>query len=572
MSLTKTNQNIFSKAINAHEDGRLKEAESLYRTILETTPAHPETCNYLALLLHSKGESKTALSFLEISLEAKPDDLDAQGNRAAILESLGEKDAAILQYRSALENSPGNCDIALDLCRLLEAEGDLDAALAVAMSTREENPNDNQLQLETARLLQENGRGADAVTIMQNLIQKFPDNVDLKLQLGQLLQDLYRMDEAADQYHFAIKCEKTNALAHYKLGRCLAEKGDWSDAVAMYRKALALRPEQPEILLYLSRALNEVGEREEAIITCHRAYAAQPDYRGRDITLGILLLEAERYEEAAAEFHNAVEYHPTSVSVAALAQCLLAQGHPLAARKISDEHLKNSPGDTHVLVIHSLILEALQDKKEVRRIVDFKNLLQQTYVDPPETFKTADDFNSALAEHILAHPSLTLSPPRNATRDGYHSGELFEEPMGPFSYFHTILETAVTEYMAKMPTDPSHPFILGAPKDWWLNAWAVVLDGPGRQISHAHNTAWLSGVYYVQLPTVINSGKDKEGWIEFGTPPPDFPVHLNPETFFIKPEVGKLVLFPGYMFHQTIPTEVSERRISVAFNVIPELE
>ncbi|MEE2932250.1 MAG: hypothetical protein VX941_02360 [Pseudomonadota bacterium] len=43
--------------------------------------------------------------------------------------------------------------------------------------------------------------------------------------------------------------------------------------------------------------------------------------------------------------------------------------------------------------------------------------------------------------------------------------------------------------MTKMPKDPSHPFILGAPKDWWRRAWAVILDGAGRQISHAHKPA-----------------------------------------------------------------------------------
>jgi len=119
----------------------------------------------------------------------------------------------------------------------------------------------------------------------------------------------------------------------------------------------------------------------------------------------------------------------------------------------------------------------------------------------------------------LARPSLTLSPPRNATQDGYHSGAHFEEPMGPFSYLQTMLETDVAKYKAKIPTDPSHPFILGTPKDWWANAWAVVLDGPSRQISHAHNTASFSGIHHIQFPAEIDSGKDKKRWIEFGTPP-----------------------------------------------------
>ena len=155
----------------------------------------------------------------------------------------------------------------------------------------------------------------------------------------------------------------------------------------------------------------------------------------------------------------------------------------------------------------------------MRRTVDFENQLQEIHIDPPETFKTKVGFKSALAEHTLARPSLTLSPPRYATQDGYHSETHFEEPKGPFSYFQTMLETDVAKHIAKIPTYPSHSVILGTPKDWWANAWAVVLDGPSRQISHAHNTALLSGVQHIQVPAEIDSRKDKKRWNEFGTPP-----------------------------------------------------
>ena len=63
MSFTKTNQNIFRKTKNAYLDERFEEAEFQYRSILGTTPTHPETCNYLALLLHNNGERKVRYPF-----------------------------------------------------------------------------------------------------------------------------------------------------------------------------------------------------------------------------------------------------------------------------------------------------------------------------------------------------------------------------------------------------------------------------------------------------------------------------------------------------------------------------
>ena len=85
---------------------------------------------------------------------------------------------------------------------------------------------------------------------------------------------------------------------------------------------------------------------------------------------------------------------------------------------------------------------------------------------------------------------------------------------------------------------------------------------------HLHPDAWLSGVYYVQVPAVVAGGEDHAGWLEFGEPSPDFPLAVTPpERRLVRPEEGLLVLFPGYFYHHTVPFEGEGRRISIAFDV-----
>ena len=563
------------EAVAAHQAGQHSKAETLYRDILKKAPDQPDALNLLALLKHETGESDDALPLIERAISLAPQSLPYHCNRAAILANLGRFEEAGHAYREAISLGPNMVELYLDLAQVLQETGDMDGAIAALESARIIEPTHDQICVDLARLLNDGGRASEAVTLLEEALGRHPNITELHLKRGQLLQDLYRMDEAAEAYGRAVEIDATQPVAHYKLGRCLAEKGDWTAAIPSYEQALTLDPIFAEAHLYLARALQESGDLNRAIEVCEHAYALRPTYRGQDILLGILFQEAERFEDAAQEFGAAVSRSPDNISVAALAQCQLAAGDAEAAEKTVNQFLRGTPGDTHVLVIQSLILEALGKRDAVRHLVDFDQFMSNERIATPQAFKTLAAFNDALTDHILAHPSLTLSPPRNATRDGYHSGELFAEPMGPFAEFQSVLEEALADYIAKLPDDPNHPFIAGKPKDWWLNAWAIVLDGDGHQISHAHNTAWMSGVYYVQLPDVVDSsgdnpGDDKAGWIEFGPPPPDFPVPLNPETRFIKPEVGNMILFPGYFFHRTVPTGVSQRRISVAFNVIAE--
>ena len=96
------------------------------------------------------------------------------------------------------------------------------------------------------------------------------------------------------------------------------------------------------------------------------------------------------------------------------------------------------------------------------------------------------------------------------------------------------------------------------------------MQSQGHQIAHNHPSAWLSGVYYVELPDVVTAtDPSHQGWIEFGRPPEHFHCKAAPRVELIQPEQGAMLLFPAYFYHRTIPFESRHRRISIAFDVLP---
>jgi hypothetical protein len=68
----------------------------------------------------------------------------------------------------------------------------------------------------------------------------------------------------------------------------------------------------------------------------------------------------------------------------------------------------------------------------------------------------------------------------------------------------------------------------------------------------------------------MRRGHTGEGILSFGTPGMVTTPALDAELS-IRPEVGQLVLFPSYFWHGTLPFHSDQPRLTVAFDVVPEI-
>ena len=98
--------------------------------------------------------------------------------------------------------------------------------------------------------------------------------------------------------------------------------------------------------------------------------------------------------------------------------------------------------------------------------------------------------------------------------------------------------------------------------------WSVWLKPGGYHVDHVHPQGWISSACYVATPKAAEDSIRKEGWIRFGQPAVQPPGGLAAEHF-VQPRPGRLVLFPAWMWHGTVPVTSDERRLTVAFDVLP---
>lgn len=172
-----------------------------------------------------------------------------------------------------------------------------------------------------------------------------------------------------------------------------------------------------------------------------------------------------------------------------------------------------------------------------------------------------------LAEALRKRHTLSGQPLEQSLRGGTQTdGNLFMYVDPVIVQLREAIRTTVAEHVARFgPMDPAHP-LLGPARSpiRFSGSWSVRLHSNGYHANHVHPAGWISSALYIVLPPDI--GEADAGILTLGDPSaPTFPVDL-PALRTVRPEPGRLALFPSYSWHGTRPFGEGER-MTVAFDV-----
>ena len=257
-----------------------------------------------------------------------------------------------------------------------------------------------------------------------------------------------------------------------------------------------------------------------------------------------------------------------AVNMGALASAQIAEKQFNEALTSCDHSLKQDPTDRRVLADKSIALSFLGKKESAAHIFDHQHLLSVSSIDVPAGYDSITEFNQAIIAHAEQHPKIRYDGLNHTCLGGTTSNEIFVEPLGPVGELQRIITAAAQAYRETLPVNESHLWLSHLPDQSLLSmsGWVTRLRTQGYQQGHIHPTAWISGVYYMQLPPVDESAPEAGG-IEFGRSPSYYPDGGDQgDTRLIRPTEGTLVLFPSYFYHRTIPFDGSDQRITLAFD------
>lgn len=418
------------------------------------------------------------------------------------------------------------------------------------------------------------GQPEAALSACREILARQPERADVASFAGVVAAEAGQLEDAIGFYRQAIAAKPDFVEAHFNLARACQRLGRQEDAIASYRAALALRPGLIPALHNLGGALQALGRFDEAI-ACYEKALAKHSSAETEQDLGATLRSAGRWDEAIAAFRRAVALElDWPVPYSSLAGALLEKGDMAGVLEICGRWLDAIPASIEGQALKALALNELGEVKGASGILDFDRFVQVIDFESAPGFANLAEFNAALVRHVEAHPTLGVPPEGDPT---YHhpalqiTEELLVEPRGPMAALEIMIRQAIHRYLETVPSTPIHPFLVNFPKRWTLRAWATRLAGQGNLVPHIHLEGYFGGVYYPLLPKVVGeSGHGEAGWFELGRPPEELGCKAPPVIRRIQPREGRMLLFPGYMYHNTIPFTSTERRISIAFDVVAE--
>lgn len=531
-----------SGALQAHirsalEEGRFAEAWTLARGGLARTPKNPAMLNLAGVAAYHAGDAESARELLAEAAARRPRDSEIHMNLGNVLGGVGDGEGALTAYATAADLKPDYAEPPFNAGVLLDGRGRLGEAVLQFEAALTRDPEHTAAAIALAETFRKLGNLSGAEDVLTRLVARDSGNAVALTNLSAAIGELGRPAEALKMAERAAAADPGLGAAHYNLGVHALALGDGETAFERFRRALALDPGNAAAALNLGEAALTLGDREEA----RRAFA-----RALEIDPG--------FAKAAVNF----------------ADFALMDGDAGEAVARIDHFLSREPGEPSAFAFKAFALRDAGRAAEAEAIADIDRFLHIRDIDPPSRFADIDAFNEALASHVLSHPTLTEAPASHATRDGRHSGELLQGDAGPIGDLAEIVQAEYEAYCRRFAGEPSHPFLDRKPDRVRLSVWAVVMETGGHQVAHIHPSAWLSGVYYVEVPdSVREDDADNAGWIEFGRAPEDIHTRSTQHVRAYLPNPGKMILFPSYFYHRTVPLSGAKRRISIAFDILP---
>lgn len=329
--------------------GRLQQAESVLRQVLQQRPNDTEALHQLALLAYQVGNLTVAVQLIERALAVNPnvpiyqaniaemfrrlgqpqkaiahglkavalkaDSADAHNNLGIAYFDIADYDEAIRYYEKAIalrprfaEATSNRANALRQLKRFGEAESEYRRALAINSAYAEAHNN-------LGSVLRDLERPAEAESAYKRAIELKPAYLEALNNLILAQKDLKKYDEAIATAQRALELDPRNADALSYLGAVYVDQKKPELALDALRKSLSANGNKPETHNMLGRALFEMSEPLQALEAYRRAIALKPDLADPHNNMGNTLKELGRFDEALAAFDTAIALQPNTVGV-----------------------------------------------------------------------------------------------------------------------------------------------------------------------------------------------------------------------------------------------------------------
>jgi Flp pilus assembly protein TadD len=553
-------QNQLDNLLHYYQTGRYVDAEELALSLTQEFPEDQFGWKVLGAIFQQAGRNPEALSANQKAVELAPQDVAALSNLGVTFQELSRFDEAEVVLRQAIALKPDFAEAYYNLgntlrglSRLEEAEASLDQAIALKPDFADAHNN-------LGNTLKELGRLKEAEASLRKAIALISDFAKAHSGLGITLQAQGRLEEAEASLMQAKALEPDYAEAHNNLGVTLQELGRLEEAEASYKEAIELKSDFAEAHTNLGNTFKELGRFDEAEASLRQAIALKPDFDKARLNLGILLYEGRQYNSAVEQF-DLIDLQESKIYSI---RCSYMQD----AESIFFQKLESliSQGELNA-VIGSLICCA-EIKYKTKKLNPFCNK-PLAYILKTQLSERYDFTNIFIktAREILADNSVSYKSQGHLTNGIQTSGNFFAMKRVYVTEIENIIRAEIENYRLTFE-GCQEGFIRKWPASYDIFGWLVSMQSGGNLKPHMHDTGWITGSIYINVPAKSKSN-DGNLVLRMGDQK-DFLQADKSQESIVNVVTGSLCLFPSSLLHHTIPFAEEENRIVLAFDVIPK--
>jgi len=359
---TLTIDDALKLAVTHHREGRLQEAEKLYRAILSANPSHPDANHNLGVIALSVGQPEAALPLIRKALESVPNnqiyartlkEVESKLHRGGVEEDLstlyelrekGEYQKALellpspksaeawalkSQLHLSLKNEdeaqkaieegfkidPQNHFVLRNLTRFKLKKQMIDDAFGIASALYQKEPNNPENMVLLAAILSQKQSDDKALALLQAALSLKPEYAEAYANLG-LIYFKQKQNEKSLQCLERALVLKPHITQLYKLAAtvCYGQKM-MDEAIKYLNEGLKREPQNVEFITFLGELKRQSKDFEGAIETLQSGVAISPDDPALLTNLATVLHEIGRVEEATELYKKVISINPNQAEV-----------------------------------------------------------------------------------------------------------------------------------------------------------------------------------------------------------------------------------------------------------------
>lgn len=505
--------------------GQITESLNYFKKAYKLEPKVPESCSNLGMALQQLQNFEEASYYLDQAIKLKNDIPEVHYNYAICLAKSKKIEMAIKSYQIAIKLKPDFSYAYYNLGLLYWEVKDLESSIST---------------LEKASLIA-------------------PKNPEILGSLGAVLKASGNLREAEIKTRNALKL-KNDPKFKFNLAAIVRDQGLLETSKILYEEAIILDPNFAEAYNNLGEVLRDQGKSELAKQNFEKALFLDINFSMANYNLGILCQDSDDLKSAIVFFEKSKIFDWQQ----RICYCAYKNNHQELFKKMFRE-LSLFEHDSPLIA--SIASHYSLNKKAENKY---------NFCPSPFSYIKKTTLDSLLGESNPLRNNLIkdLNNTQIAERkqgkliNGFQSaGNLLKRSEHSFRTLAGLIIVEIDNYLTEFKRF-NCDFISSFPKKpEFQSSWFVKMQKSGHLTSHIHETGWMSGVLYLQLPT--KSKNPEEGAIEFGYDGDNYPMGLELPKRKILVELGDLILFPSSLFHKTLPFYSDEERICIAFDISP---